>query len=66
VISRCRRKAQTFGRLEIQTRELFEKSPAFAQRLLQVGSFILSEEVKGDVHSWMGFGQFLNATHGRM
>src|SRR5207253_6315756 len=42
LISRCRRKAQSFGRPEIQTCELFEKLPAFPQRLFQVRSFTLT------------------------
>ena len=61
-ISRRWRKPHIFSRSEIPTRKLFEKFPAFAQRLLQVRSFTLREKIEYDVCRRMRFGQFLNAT----
>src|SRR5206468_8414982 len=65
-VSRCWRKPHVFSQPEIPTRKLFEKFPAFAQRLLQVRSFTLREKIEYDVCRRMRFGQFLNATRSRM
>jgi hypothetical protein len=66
VISRRRRKAQAFGRSEIQTRESLKKSPAFLQDSLQIQLSIPSEKIEHDVHCWIRCRQFLNATSSRM
>src|SRR5438093_12137189 len=55
-ISRRWRKPHIFSRSEIPTRKLFEKFPAFAQRLLQVRSFTLREKIEYDVCRRMRFG----------
>src|SRR4029077_19261770 len=66
VISGRWRKAQLLGGSEIRTCEAFEKLSTLAQRPLQVRSSILREQIEHDVHCWIRFCEFLNATRGRV